>query len=265
MDKRQTTRKLLLASVSPFALAVVGSASAADLPFKAPSAAISPSPVYSWTGCYVGAHVGYGWGRQDLTHASTSTSIPTGSGGSGGGGPTITHAAGSGTIDSHGGVFGGQVGCNYQFASNWVFGVEAMIAGTDIKGSMIDPLDATNTISVKTPWMTSAVARLGFTAWNNQALFYVKGGVAGDRNEWTQTNGNNFNEDRLGWTIGGGVEWAFAPKWSTFLDFSYYDFGNGTTFSSTSGVNPFVVDTISTGKQRIETVKIGVNYKFIGP
>ena len=51
-------KKLLLGSIALVALSVSGAALAADLKpvYKAPP----PPPVYfSWTGCYIGGHVGY--------------------------------------------------------------------------------------------------------------------------------------------------------------------------------------------------------------
>ena len=50
----------LLAGAAVFAL--TQAASAADLPVKAPVVA----PPYNWTGFYVGANIGYSWGRQDV-------------------------------------------------------------------------------------------------------------------------------------------------------------------------------------------------------
>ncbi len=259
MEKSQIKKMVLLASVSPVALFFGGGANAADLALKAPAAAAAPPPVYSWTGCYVGAHVGWGWGHQDPKQV--------GSGSSGGGGFSASHS-----LDSSGGLFGGQVGCNYQFASTWVAGIQGDIAGTDINGRGNDPagflFNDDDAIGVQTTWLASVTARLGMTAWNNRALFYGKGGVAWDQNKWDlsdtfDTSHPNFiTESRTGWTVGGGVEWIISPSWPNwtgFAEFNYYDFGgNGTTVPESGAI------TLSTGKQTIETVKVGLNYKFTG-
>ena len=63
-------RPLLLASVSIAALFIVSEANAADLAVKAPRPMMVPAPVYSWTGCYVGGHVGWGWGHHRHNQAS---------------------------------------------------------------------------------------------------------------------------------------------------------------------------------------------------
>ena len=111
-------RTTLLASVSALALLIANDVKAADMAIKAPRPMIAPAPVYSWTGCYVGAHVG--WGRSRNGHHQTAQSFATAAG-----------FAASGRVDSSGGLFGGQVGCNYQFAGSWVVGAQGDIAGTD--------------------------------------------------------------------------------------------------------------------------------------
>lgn len=262
MTKTRTNTASLLASVSSAALACFAQhANAADLALKAPPVAAAPSP--SWTGCYVGAQVGWGWGRQ---HVSTSNSVASG-------GPTVTHA-GSNSFDSSGGLFGGQVGCNYQFQGNWVAGIQGFLAGSDINGRGNDPLNLIfqddNTIGVKTDWLASVTGRLGITSDNNSTLWYAKGGVAWDHNQWDLhdaflfTTNPIISETRTGWTVGAGVEtMLWSPRWTGFVEFNYYDFQNGHTWQFPDG--SFTTNTFTSGKQTIETVSIGVNYKLIGP
>jgi outer membrane immunogenic protein len=179
--------------VSAVALFIASEAKSADLPVKAPI--IAPAPIFSWTGCYVGGHVGFGWGRNHHTQTG-STSF------SGTLGTIVTNGAATGAVDTSGGLIGGQVGCNYQYASRWVFGVQGDAAWTDLTGRNQDPLALAfgvppgfNTISVTTDWLASLTGRIGVTAFNNnQALFYVKGGAAWTHNKWDLTNSfNNTN------------------------------------------------------------------------
>ena len=260
-------RELLLTSVAvaPAALAVAGHLYAADLGLKKMPAEVVPPLAYSWTGCFAGAHVGWGFsGHQDLTETfATRLTIPTASSG----------------LDSSGGVFGGQLGCNYQFGGNWVAGVQGDFAGTDLNGTGNDPLNAelfeNATIGVKTDWLASVTGRLGLTGWNNQALFYIKGGAAWDHNQWDFHNSNNAlagatpplfpGENRTGWTLGGGIEYLLTPSWSVFAEFNYYNFSNGTTFLVPSGSSITPAGAMVTGKQEIDIVKVGANYKFYGP
>jgi outer membrane immunogenic protein len=261
----------LLATISQLALVAGGVANAADLSLKAPRM-VAP-PAYSWTGCYAGVHVGYGWGRHDVTASNFSF------------GPGGTPISATNTLDSSGGIYGGQVGCNYQFAGNWVIGIQGDIAGTDIRGDVADPFDRFNegnpagTVGVKTDWIASVTGRLGITAWNNQALFYVKGGAAWDKSRWDLSRSSycrfyggclNTGPDdrRTGWTVGGGVEWVISPAWSNwtaFAEYNYYDFGSDGP-SVAVGLNFLDPrNAISSAKQQIQTVKVGINYKLFNP
>jgi len=159
-------KKILLASS---ALVMAGSAFAADIrmPIKAQVAAPVP---YSWTGCYIGAQVGYGWGNKNF-------SDPTGTG---------FAPAGSVTRDNiRGGLAGGQIGCNYQFAGNWVVGVEGEYAWANIKGdTLADPFfSGKNTaFSSKTDALASVTGRVGYAF--DRVLLYAKGGAAWARDQY---------------------------------------------------------------------------------
>src|SRR6266487_3348349 len=117
-------KKLLLASVAGVALIAGGSANAADLrapAYKAPPPVAAPVPVFSWTGCYIGAHVGWGWGKKDNSNSHFDGDSE----------PTVFL---TGSIDTSGGIFGGQLGCDYQFYSSFVIGVQGSVSGADING-----------------------------------------------------------------------------------------------------------------------------------
>src|SRR5437899_11163399 len=121
-------KKILLGSVATGALVAAGSASAADLgprpAYKAPPM-VAPVPAFSWTGCFVGAHGGWGWGKKDVTEVARS--------GTSGVGGVGTASAG---IDTSGGIFGGQIGCDYQFAGNFVIGIQGDFAGARMTGDV---------------------------------------------------------------------------------------------------------------------------------
>jgi outer membrane immunogenic protein len=266
-------KKILLGSVATGALVAAGSANAADLGrpvYKAPPVAAPVVPPFSWTGCFVGAHGGYGWGRKDVT----ATALSEGDHG-------ITHVEGSrsGSIDTHGAIFGGQIGCDYQFGVGkglggpgaWVIGIQWDFAGATLVGentSLSAHPDATVTqaIKVHTDWLTSLTGRLGFTGWIPQTLIYIRGGGAWVREKWNFIDQDfhtpdrfEFSDTRSGWTIGGGIEYAICPNWSVFAEFNHYDFGH-KTFSQfgSAGINRVDFDT----KQRIEAVRLGVNFRF---
>jgi outer membrane immunogenic protein len=69
-----------------------------------------PVVVYNWTGCYIGGNVGGGWAKQDQARIDQIGVV--------GPAPAIY-----GTETDSAFVGGGQIGCDYQFAGNWVVGV----------------------------------------------------------------------------------------------------------------------------------------------
>lgn len=260
-------KKVLLAAISAVAVAAVAPADAADLGrpvYKAAPPATLPVPPFTWTGCYIGGHVGWGWGRETVSipNLGETTGVPALEGVS----------LGPVTGDTNGFLGGGQIGCNYQFAPNWVIGIEGDGSAADIKGdvteSFVGPTGTvTGTAHAQTDWIASATGRLGW-AWDS-VLLYAKGGAA-----WA---GDKYSADlpafdehietsvtRPGWTVGGGVEWAFWDNWSAKVEYDFYDFGiNHLTLPGTISGVPEVVPGIDI-KEKISAVKFGVNYRF-GP
>jgi outer membrane immunogenic protein len=247
-------KRLLLTTVSALALISARPGLAADLPTRMPvKAAPAPARVFSWTGCYLGGHVGWGWGRKTVADTPNGDLVDFFVPG------TVT----SMDVNTNGFLGGGQIGCDYQFATNWVVGVEGNFSWADISGSSTLPdfTGATVTADAKTDWLASVTGRLGY-AWDHW-LLYAKGGAAWahDKYNFTSYLGTwAASETRSGWTVGGGLEWAFADNWSAKLEYQYYDFGNrDVTF-----VSPGLTTNVENIKQQIQTVKLGLNYRFSG-
>ena len=251
-------KKLLLASVA-IALSAIGApASAADLP-DVPVKAV-PVAAFAWTGCYAGGHVGGGWARKDVTDpAQLVQDAFLGLGSTDG----VTTASTSPT----GYLIGGQFGCDYQFGSNLVVGLEGAISGGSLKGStgvplpLGDPGDSA-LLTTRADFISSATIRLGFSF--DRLLLYVKGGGAwvGDKYSAVGTfQGVGFDFEgvdlRAGWTAGAGAEWALWENWSARLEYDYYDFGHRTVLMS-DAINAISgpVDI----KQTVQTVKLGLNF-----
>ena len=65
---------------------------------------------------------------------------------------------------------------------------------------------------------------------------------------------------QVGWTVGAGVEWRFAPQWSVKAEYLYVDLGN---ISSTINYNYGPSSSLtSTYNERDNIVRAGINYKF---
>src|SRR5262245_52446506 len=93
-------KKILLAGVALAALG--GAASAADLAVKAPYR--PPVPVWSWTGFYIGINGGYSTAADEYLQSIVIGPPPI----------TTFNSFGNNTINPKGGLFGGQIGFNYQ-------------------------------------------------------------------------------------------------------------------------------------------------------
>src|SRR5262245_54389260 len=98
---------------------LVAPVAAADMrmPVKAPPAPIIT--LYSWTGCYIGGHVGYAWGKKRIDPVGFI--LPPG--------VDFDH-------DVDGFVAGGQIGCNLWQRDRWVFGIEGQVSWADIDGDV---------------------------------------------------------------------------------------------------------------------------------
>jgi outer membrane immunogenic protein len=253
-------RKLLLANATVLTLVVAGPALAADLPLKAETPFVARFP---WTGCYLGGHVGGGFAHKDITDPLQLVQDSFLGAGS-------TVDVTTVNVSQSGAVIGGQIGCDYQFAPSWVVGIAGEAAGSTMKGSTIAglPLSVPDTALVKAniDFLTSVTARVGY-AFDN-VLVYAKGGGAlvGERYDVNGAfGGTPFGfvglENRLGWTVGGGVEWAFSQNWSANLEYNYYGFGH-RVIAMSDPTNAFL-GNVEVG-QHMQVVKVGLNFHVFG-
>jgi outer membrane immunogenic protein len=227
------------------------SAFAADLGVR-PAPLQPVIPPFSWTSCYAGVHAGGGWGKKDVTDTVGIFSDPAIAGYS------------SASVDVTGYMLGGQIGCNYQFAPTWVVGIEGAASGGNISKTenfFVPSNSDTASFRSTTDFLASITGRIGyaFDRW----MVYGKGGVAlvGDRYHADDVQGVYFfdaSENRIGWTAGAGVEWAFTPEWSVKLEYDYYGFGTRSLlFIDTVTPNPNAPLNIH---QTIQLVTLGVNF-----
>jgi len=252
-------KKFIFANL--LALTLAGQAIAADLPIKA---AAPFAERFNWTGCYAGMHVGGGFASKDITDPvllvqdtliapGTTTGITTVS-------PQPT-----------GVVVGGQIGCDYQFASSIVIGVEGAASGSTMKGTRQVLLPATGDLSLvqaNTDFLPSLTARIGY-AFDN-VLLYARGGaaLAGDQFEvsggLTGVGPYDFRglDNRFGWVVGGGVDWAFSRNWSVFVEYDFYQFGT-TNVLMTDQISGLA--NIVSFNQHVQVVKAGINFHVWGP
>ena len=129
-------------------------------------------------------------------------------------------------------------------------------------------------------WYGMITGRLGY-AWD-RALLYVKGGaafvpvkasvvdtcVAAGCGNWLIAT--SADDTVATWTVGGGIEWAFADNWSVKAEYMFIALDENRTNSGLAtrasgaivGGGPFSFNHDFGG---IHTAKIGVNYRFGSP
>ena len=229
-------RMLFGCAVGAFGLLALQSATAADMAYKA-------APGFNWSGFYVGAQFGYGWSGveiDDTAGAGTSFSTPP--------------------VWSASGFFGGLLaGINWQgMGSPLVLGIEADINLSGIAGTR-DRLTQDNySLDAAVDWFGSIRGRLGFAA--GQSLFFVTGGWAWAGIEHGQTSPPTARGSGTatmdGWTIGGGIEYAWSSSSTIRVEYRHYAFGDATVTMPASYTSPrqFFMD--------MDTVSLGVALKF---
>ena len=231
--------------LSAAALVVFASpAAAADLQAK-PYTKAPPAPppvptiIYNWTGFYIGGHVGGDF-------------------------------AGNNSLSGNGGRFlgGVQGGFDYQFAPNWVTGIEAEYSwmtrnnnGVTFPGGVV--------VTDRDNQLGSVTGRVGYT-WG-PGMIYVTGGGAltgvqatGGATLISGETATLSNSTTLsGWVVGAGYEYMIAPNWAVRGEYLYYGFsGNNTTTPTLTFPIAGVTVAGNTGKLNTSVVRIGVDYKF---
>ena len=221
--------KLMLAA-SAMAFLAAGGARAADAVVEEPPPPPVEIPLFTWTGGYVGIQGGYGWANLGVDGSPFAID------------------------DLNGGVFGGYAGYNWQ-SDAWVFGAEADINGIWNDQNFAGPFPTS--VDIGTDWLASIRGRVGYAV--DRTLIFATAGVG-----WTEaTSDINFgggatlsgSDTFVGWTLGGGVEYAFTDNWVGRVEYRYYDFGDkdldGPTVGSLGSLN-----------LNTSTLTVGAAYKF---
>jgi outer membrane immunogenic protein len=259
-----------LAAIAALAAMPIGAASAADMALKAPPPVAQT--VFSWTGFYIGGEAGYGDERSDTTRLIGNDTFLVG---------TVD------SVDRTGGLFGFDVGANYQF--NWiVVGVEGDFQWSTIGGGATEfgntaKALATGNYAVgyrELDWVDTVTGRLG-VAWGRW-LLYGKGGGAwrriNDSGSNTTFNGVTgavlsnstvYATNESGYVVGGGVEYAPIDQVSLRVEGDWYDFGNNVAPGGVclagapcGGPGAIIAPGESTTKGTVWEIKGGVNVRL---
>jgi outer membrane immunogenic protein len=242
-------RKLSLATVGLAALVAVpamGADVAVRRPVRPPPPPLPPV-FFTWTGCFIGGHIGGLWARKDwFDHTFDSDTFGLSDGGH----------------DADGFLGGVQGGCDYQFAGGFVIGIQGDYAWTDADGSSPSILFPGDINHSSIDSLASITGRVGY-AWD-RFLGYVRAGGAWERDEYHISSPGAFvvataSETRGGWTVGIGGEYAFTNFLTAFVEYNYYDFGD-RDLTFVTPTSSFVLGIDETKS----VLKGGLNFRFGG-
>jgi len=227
-------KRILIALVGMSAVAGLGTASAADLPRQAPmyKAPAYVAPINNWTGIYVGLNGGGAWGSSNWSQLATDFNVS-------------------------GGLIGGTLGYNWQFGT-WVVGLEGDLDWANIKGSTncLGVGGAITTCETRNNFLSTIRGRVGYSV--DRWLPYVTGGAAIGNIKASSPGFTTVDNTNVGWTVGAGVEYAFAPNWSVKAEYLYVDLGDVSC-----GVG--AACSFNTGNRADFTTNLvrgGVNFRF---
>jgi outer membrane immunogenic protein len=274
-------KHLFLSSLGAVTLLAASSAFAADLPVKAK--APPPPPVATWTGLYVGVNGGYGFGSSKLNQLFDFSSTILGAN-------NLLNSSGRSALT--GGLFGGQIGYNWQFASPWLVGLEAdwQWASQKSNSTNCTPPAATVAffgagangfgycVATEQKITNFGTARARGGAIVNDSLWYVTGGAAWGTVKDTYVaqgsanptifrgalqpgpflaGGGTFSHTRTGWTVGGGVETKLFRGWTAKLEYLHVDLG-GRTETFAVPINAAFGAAFTTGGSAVVTTRTKV-------
>jgi outer membrane immunogenic protein len=273
--------RLAWAAVALGTILSVSTASAADMPLKAPS---PPVATTTWTGWYGGLNIGGAW------DASTSAGFALGPPG------FATALAPTNTFpnslspDPRGVIGGGQIGYNWQMAQ-WLVGLEADVQASGYRGTAsVFPQSTTGfnfntTVSQSISWFGTLRPRAGLLVTPN-LLFYGTGGLAfGEAKVSFSTQSLNTtcflvgvtciagssSATRAGWAAGAGLEYMFSSHWTARIEYLYVDLGSQSD-TEFEGFAPTIAvcmvqrggncSNTATATFRENIGRFAINYKF---
>jgi len=203
--------KLLLTPIIAAAVFIASPALAADAVEYEQAPVAASVGAYDWSGAYVGAHVGYGWG--DSTWEFTGGDFSP--------------------MDPDGWSAGLFAGMNFSGGNRLIYGVDANIDYSNMSGGSVYfnaagvPFAATDRAEAQVNWTGAIRGRIGIAT--GKLLPFVSGGLAVadvDFNRLTPGTPRSNSETMAGWTAGAGVDFALGNMSLLRFEYRYNDYGS---------------------------------------
>jgi len=254
--------KVIFSTAGAMTLSFGGGAVAADLPLRTAPPMVPVPMMISWSGFYLGLNAGIVANQTSFTGALPAVAA-------------FNYAWPSSKTRSTGGIFGAQLGYNFQ-SGPLVYGIEADLGYVGSKNTdTLGFVGGANQYAWRQRSGMEAFGtlrlRLGYAF--DRALIYATGGLAyGKVSDAIQAGPNNpaytwskGNDNwRLGYTIGAGVEYALTDRWSAKLEGLYYDLGHQDHVSFVDNGGGATYAWGARSKTDGFIARLGINYKFGG-
>lgn len=191
-----------------------------------------------WSGMYLGASVGYGWGTSEQSYDRNDNH-------------------GIASTSPEGVLAALTAGYNYDAGGGLILGIEGDLGLMDVSADDKVVYDGHIYKSHFGPWWGTLRGRAGYTIDNT--LFYGTAGFAfmgvdevsiGNTPGETATN----TSSRAGWVLGAGVEHAFTQTMSLKLEYLHMGFGRHDGLSANQEPYYFA--------NSVDLVRVGINTKF---
>jgi outer membrane immunogenic protein len=194
---------LRIVSLTAAAVVFAAPAFAADLPMYEPAPAYAaPAPASNWTGGYVGAQAGYGWGKAKNSNGFANTK-------------------------PDGAVVGAYAGYDHQFDNSPV------VVGVDTDLNYNTAHDRRGGVRNDLQWSGATRGKVGYAM--DRVMVYGAAGAAYGGVK-ARAGGAGSSNTTLGYTVGGGLEAMVADNVTTRVEYRYNDYGKerlGTAAGST--------------------------------
>ncbi len=198
---------------------------------------------YDWSGMFVGIQGGYAWGETRPSSLNIFNNIRD-----------------TATVNYSDFVSGIESGYNWQ-SENLVLGFESSTTLFGISGYERGP-DRPCSFQgchADVEWFSTGRIRAGYAM--DRVLPFIAGGLAMGQLKGTFDNpacSCHINDLSLGWTVGGGVEWAVNDKWSLKAEYLYVNLGKPSVKGTPGGLANF----INVDKYDFDVARVAVNYHF---
>ena len=236
MARQRLSCALRRAACGALALAATASVVLAD---GMPRASLkdAPAPTINWQGIYIGGHAGIATGdtQGDITGLTTTD------------------------FNLNGGVYGGQVGYNWQRGVA-VLGIEGSLSQSTIQGNTacLVVFDCKRDVD----WVATLTGRVGM-AFNHTLLYGMAGVAWGDVNTNVSIAGVPLlsgSESHAGWVAGFGMEQMLLARISFRVEYAHIDLGSEDhQLSFVGGGGPALTDKVHI---KMDTIRLGVNIKL---